>query len=252
MRRRRGARRLRVRRLLVGALGATLVWGAFGAFGYIAGWEAHAHRVGARLVESARALDHRVATAASSANATQGTHRHCIVSATGNGQLAGLLEIPAIHLTAPVEEGTTAAGAECRRRARRVLGVARRHRRRGLIGARRQLLVHLGELHAGDRVVYRTACGTAIPDPAHPSIVLDTCYPSNALFFTTQRLLVFADEVATPAPAARRAKTIGVPASDRVAYHVPAPAALAAQGLILRQTSAPMGTISFNGDASPS
>ena len=262
--RKRGGRGARGRRLVVGALGAALVWGALGAFGYIAGWESHAHRGGARLVETAQALDNRAAGDASNAHGAQGA---CVVSATGNGQLVGLLEIPAIHLTAPVEEGTTAA----------VLSVAVGHDPSsvwpGDAGTAAFLahdvsyFVHLGELRAGDRVVYRTACGTetfevthravvsqgtAIPDPARPAIVLDTCYPSNALFFTTQRLLIFADEVRSTAPRAKGGTAaIGVPAADRVTYRVPAPAALVAQGLTLQQNSAPMGTLSLSGDTSP-
>lgn len=240
-----------------------LVWGALGAFGYIAGWESHAHRAGATLVESQRKLDHAVAAR----HATSGSSAACVVTASKAGQLAGLLEIPAIHLTAPVEEGTTDT----------VLSVAVGHDPAsvwpGEAGTAAFLahdvsyFVHVGELRAGDRIVYRTACGTAtfevtrsqvvtqgtaIPDPSRPGIVLDTCYPANALFFTSQRLLVFAAEVGEPhSPGADGKGLVSVPPSDRISYSVPAPAALVAEGLTLQQNEAPMGTMALSGDTSP-
>ncbi|MGH8980249.1 MAG: class D sortase [Acidimicrobiales bacterium] len=252
-----------MRRLFLAALGVALVWGALGAFGYIAGWESHAHRAGARLVESQRALDHSVETKSSGAPSP----KDCAVSASTAGQLTGLLEVPAIHLTAPVEQGTTDA----------VLGVAVGHDpssvwpgapgTAALLAHDVSYFVNLGSLRAGDRVVYRSACGAetfevthsqvvaqgaAIPDPPEPSIVLDTCYPSNALFFTSKRLLVFAKEVDASPRAKGSSGSIGVPSSDRVEYHVPAPPSLVAEGLSLQQNEAPMGTMTLSGDTSPS
>jgi sortase A len=252
------------RRLAVSALGLALVWGALGALGYVGGWQLHARRAAGTLVGAEqRAVRHA------------GTERHvraraagCVVSAPESGQLAGLLEIPAIHLTAPVEEGTTDG----------VLSVAVGHDpssvwpgadgTAALLAHDVSYFVHLDALGPGDVVRYRTACsttrfvvsrtevvaqGTPIPETASSSLVLDTCYPSDALFFTSRRLLVWATEV-------RRASTEGAGAGDRAvevpplddpSYRVPAPAALVAQGLTLQQNEAPMGTMTLGGATSP-
>ena len=70
--------------------------------------------------------------------------------------------------------------------------------------------VHLNQLKAGDVITYRTACNTVkfavtgqqvvaagsdVANTTAPSLVLDTCWPPNALFFTPDRLLVRATEV---------------------------------------------------------
>jgi sortase A len=256
---------VRRRRWAWTALGVALIWGALGALGYVAGWQLHAHRANGTLVDAAQSLVHH----ARSAKRIHHAPAACVVGAPQSGQLAGLLSIPAIDLTAPVEEGTTDA----------VLSVAVGHDASSVwpgedgtaafLAHDVSYFVHLGSLKAGDVVLYRTACsttrfvvsrmqvvaqGTSLHETAAPSLVLDTCYPPNALFFTSERLLVWAKEAPGGGAGAGENKraTIRVPASDRVSYSVPAPAALVAQGLTLEQNEAPMGTMTLEGATSGS
>lgn len=263
-----GGRSARARRLAVTALAVALVWGALGALGYVGGWQLHAGRASGALVRAERTIARR--TAAPSGPATGGSPGSCVVTAPKTGQLAGVLVVPALHLTAPVEEGTSDP----------VLSVAVGHDPSsvwpGATGTAAFLahdvsyFVHLGALRPGETIEYETACstttfvvtraevvrqGTPIPDTRTPTLVLDTCYPSDALFFTSQRLLVWADETRT-SRTARTGQEPGAPpteapAGDQETYRVPAPAALVAQGLTLQQNEAPMGTMTLSGQTSP-
>ena len=249
--------------MALSALGVVLTWGALGALGYIGGWQLHARRAAGALVGAEQHLVRRADTVRHPRRWGAG----CVVTAPKSGQLAGLLEIPAIHLTAPVEEGTTDG----------VLAAAVGHDPSSVwpgdegtaafLAHDVSFFVHLGALEAGDVVVYRTACATTrfvvtrlqvvrqgapLAETSWPSLVLDTCYPANALFFTTERLLVWArEEARAPVGGARHGTAIGVPSLDLVGYRVPAPAALVAQGLTLEQNEAPMGTMTLRGEASP-
>ncbi|MGH9099437.1 MAG: class D sortase, partial [Acidimicrobiales bacterium] len=260
-----GTRRARApRRLALTALGIALTWGALAGLGYMGGWELHAHRANRALLDAEQSIVHHTR----GAQQTRRAPAACVVGAPRAGQLAGILEIPAVHLTAPVEEGTSDA----------VLAVAVGHDPSsvwpGANGTAAFLahdvsyFVNLGALKPGDAVLYRTACsttrftvsrsqvvvqGTPLPDTRAASLVLDTCYPSNALFFTSHRLLVWATEVqghrsgrTTQSPGEIRA-----PGLDDVSYEVAAPAALVAQGLTLQQNEAPMGTMTLQGATSP-
>ncbi len=258
----------RARRLAATGAGVALVWGALGALGYVGGWQLHARDAAGTLVRAERTMARRAG--ATVAHREAGAPGSCVVSAPRTGELAGLLVVPAIHLTAPVEEGTSDA----------VLSVAVGHDPSsvwpGATGTAALLahdvsyFVHLGALHPGDTIEYETACstitftvvrsqvvqaGTPLTDSTGPALVLDTCYPSNALFFTSQRLLVWADETGTTAlarpPGEPMPAAPAVPASDQVSYQVPAPAALVAQGLTLQQNEAPMGTMTLSGQTSP-
>jgi sortase A len=241
----------RRRRVLVTVLGVGLIWGALGLAGYATGWQTHRRQATHTLLASER-------------QARAATHgQSCVVASPTTGQLAGTLRIPALHLTAPVEEGT----------ADTQLAVAVGHDATSVWPGQSgtavflahdvSYFVHLGQLQAGDQVVYQTACntvtytvtgqqivtqGAAVADSPSPTMVLDTCYPPNALFFTTQRLLVTAAESIGPAPAPAGSPALSP--QDQVSYAVPAPADLVAQGLTLAQNEAPMGTMTLAGQTS--
>jgi len=240
--------------------GITLLWGALALGGYAMGWQAHARTGAARLLAKERSVIRHAAT--------EQPDRTCAVRVGGDGQLDGLLRIPSLGLSAPVEQGTTDA----------VLDVAVGHDSTsawpGAAGAAVLLahdvsfFGHLGQLKAGDRVLYETACaittftvtdsqvvpaGTALPNSTAPTLVLDTCYPPDALFFTSQRLVVNAVE------SAARSNSAGRPGSDAVAstptpptYTVPVPPALAAEGLTLANNEVPMGILTLGGQTAPS
>jgi sortase A len=241
---------------MVTLLGVALVWGGLGFFGYAAGWNAHKNAAQAALLRSEHQAMERIAQS--------GSNGPCVENGIQPGQLAGVLKIPSLNLTAPVEEGTDDAE----------LNVAVGHDPSSVwpgVGGAAVFLahdvsyfVHLNALHAGDVITYQTACntfnftvtglqvveaGSAVSTTTGPSVVLDTCYPPNALFYTSKRLLVRANETSTSQGAFGKGATL--PTSE-VSYTVPAPAALVAQGLTLDDNEAPMGTMTLSGDTAQS
>lgn len=242
-------------------LGVVLLWGGLALAGYAVGWQSRKDAAQTKLIAGETALAKHVARQMA---LHRGGTTTCVVSAPQDGQLAGLLRIPSLNLTAPVEEGTTDAE----------LNVAVGHDPSSvwpgsagtavLLAHDVSYFVHLDALKPGDRIIYQTACstltytvsgqqvvqqGTPVPGTTTPTLVLDTCYPPNALFFTTQRLLVSATE--TTGTHSSAAPGITVPSDDVVSYTVPAPPSLVAQGLTLQQNEAPMGTMTLSGGTSP-
>ncbi|HUC04599.1 MAG TPA: class D sortase [Acidimicrobiales bacterium] len=240
-----------MKRWVVTGIGVVMVWAAIGFTSYAVAWQAHKDHAAQVLLQSEHKAMAKIAKESHGAA--------CIVSGTKAGQLSGILSIPALNLTAPVEEGTDDAE----------LNVAVGHDPQsvwpGVDGAAVFLahdvsyFVHLNELQTGDLITYTTGCntvkfqvsgtqvvaaGSPVSNTTGPSLVLDTCYPPNALFFTSKRFLVRANEVAaatkggnlTPGQAA-------VASNENVNYTSTAPTALQAQGLTLEQNEAPMGTM---------
>jgi sortase A len=269
-------------RWLVPVLGALLVWGAVGFFGYAAGWTAHKDRAQTVLDTHSRPVERAKTSTAP-----------CVQSPPQVGQLAGTLTIPSIGLKAPIEEGTDDAELDV------AAGHAPASVWPGATGSAVFLahdvsyFVHINSLKPGDLIYYQDQCSTVafqvtgqnlvnagdpVYNAATPTLILDTCWPTNALFYTNQRLLVTAAEDPTAPPLASHSKssslhgpatgtkargghgpsasgtspttTPKVPAADTVSYSVPAPPDLVAQGLTLTQNEAPMGTMTLTGDTS--
>jgi LPXTG-site transpeptidase (sortase) family protein len=176
----------------------------------------------------------------------------------------GLLEIPALGLVAPVLQGT---GSEVLSRA---VGHVPASAWPGSEGTT-VLAAHdvtwfsrIDRLRAGDQIRYVTPCrtfgyrvtshrvvqaGYPVYDTAAARIVLDTCYPLDALYTTSRRYLVYADLVETlPTSGAPPAPAGPAPAGP---ISVPAPGALAAEGLTLRQNPVPLGTLALSGAWTP-
>ena len=177
----------------------------------------------------------------------------------------GLLKFPELDVVAPVEQGSSDA----------VLAVAVGHDPSsvwpGTNGTAVFLshdvtyFVNIGHLKQNDIVSYVTPCatytykvtaskvvaaGTTIYNSAGSTIDLVTCYPSNALFYTNQRLVVSLGLV--KASIAKTAHPLAisdhnVPTINARQPTVPVPAALAAQGLTLASDYAPMGTLTILG-----
>jgi sortase A len=242
-----------LRRVGVTLVGVVLLFVAvFGASYALAHQEHQRHAQGV-LLSSERANMARIASESHGAS--------CQVAGVRPGQLSGILTVPALHLSAPVEEGTDD----------QELNVAVGHDPQsvwpGVDGAAVFLahdvsyFVHLNELKPGDVITYQTACntvqfrvsgqqvvpaGSAVSSTTGPSLVLDTCWPPNALFFTPDRLLIRATEVGAATkganldPGAQFVRTVA--STD---YRTSAPQALQAQGLTLQQNEAPMGTMSL-------
>lgn len=120
----------------------------------------------------------------------------------------------------------------------------------------------IDQLAPGDQISVVTACttydytvdsheivqaGSVITQTAAPELVLTTCYPTDALFLTSQRYVLHASltaVVGTGGP-------VGV-ATGATTPVVPAPAALAAQGLDIAHNPAPLGSLVVTGTPSAS
>ena len=75
-------------------VGLALVWGALGLVGYQLGWKLHSGHGQQSLLRSAKTADR-----SSRSCTAQGTPK-------ADGQLAGVLGLPKLTVTAPVEQGT--------------------------------------------------------------------------------------------------------------------------------------------------
>jgi LPXTG-site transpeptidase (sortase) family protein len=247
------------------ALGACLFIAAAFYTSYAVAHQLHQDHAAQVLIQSEREAISKQSTAAQKAGiktiAGRSHGAACQIAGVKPGQLSGILSIPAIKLQAPVEQGTDDAE----------LNVAIGHNPSsvwpGLNGASVFLahdvsyFVHLNSLKPGDIVTYETACSTVqyrvsgsqiVPagspvydTPTTPTIVLDTCWPPNALFFTSQRYLVRASEVtgAVMGSSLSKGKQL-VTSSASYAYRSAAPPDLVAQGLQLDHGNyAPMGTM---------
>ena len=118
---------------------------------------------------------------------------------------------------------------------------------------------HIDQLQPNDVIDYQIGCvthvfhvvghvvvtaGAPVPQLAGNGLVLDTCWPTNALWFTPNRYLVEAQEVSV-----QTAKTAanGSGQSWPTGYTTTAPPALVAQGLTLEGNEEPMGTLTLTG-----
>ena len=231
------------RRMGVTLVGVMLLFTAIFGATYALSHQLHQDHAGNVLLASQKANALRV---------RQQVHgAACTVSDVKEGQLGGILSIPAIHLQAPVEEGTEDQELNV------AVGHAPASVWPGLAGTSVFLahdvsyFVHLNALKPGDVITYSTACntwkyqvsdqqvvaaGSSVPNTTDATMVLDTCWPPNALFFTSQRLLIHATEVGTAAkggsldPGKEFADTV-----QSTNYTTSAPPPLQAQGLSLDQ-----------------
>lgn len=181
-------------------------------------------------------------------------------AAAGGRTPTGLLEAPLLGLVAPVLQGTGDA----------VLSDAVGHLQGTvwpgqpgtsvLAGHDVTWFSHITQLQPGDQIQYVTPCrtytykvtshaivsaGTEVDSTGAPRLILDTCWPLDALYLTSTRYLVYANLVgsAPTHPATAAPASWPEPA-------VPAPPALAAQGLSLAQNDAPLGTLGLAGSPS--
>ncbi len=241
-------------------LGASLLWGSAGAAGYAISWTIRSHEASAGLM--------RVAGGRLAAERAYDAGTSCRAAAPRAGQLAGFLEVPRLGLRAPVEEGESAA----------VLSAAVGHDPASVwpgSDGTAVLAAHdvsffsrVGRLSPGDKVVYVSACrtvtfivtghrivrsGSPVANTSSPSLVLDTCWPNDALWWTPDRELVTARELSSR-PTARGSALAG----PRAVFHpgqpvaVPVPPALSAEGLTLDTNPTLLGTMTFAGRPAPS
>ena len=241
------------------AVGVLLVAGVVAWQVYAALWAANSRDTGRALVH--RFLQNRaLGTPLQGSSAGPGTAEltSCSASAQSSDPVRGLLEIPKLGVTAPVEEGDGDAQ----------LAVAVGHdpgsvwpgtAGNAVLEAHDvSYFVALPELAAGDTIRYVSPCttyvfqvsGHAVVSQGHPvyntpdpTLTLVTCWPTDALWFTPDRYLVTASEVSQSSTtgAGEQYLTVSPPPN------VPVPPALAAQGVTLATYSLPMGTFSLTG-----
>lgn len=240
-------------------LGLALVWGALGVLGFRLGWEIHSNRGQSTLLGSARTVLHETAQCT-------GTP----ATPSSDGVLAGVLGIPKLGVTAPVESGTSNS----------VLSVAVGHfdgtpwpgqtGTSALLAHDVSYFAQIDQLVPGDRIVYQSGCvtetftvtghqvvrdGSPLPPLAGTSVVLDTCWPTDALWYTPNRYLVEAVEssisVRSHAGPKGATRTSGPTLPFATSFTTPAPPSLQATGLTLPQNEEPMGTMSVAGSPSP-
>jgi len=174
----------------------------------------------------------------------------------------GLLEVPVLGLVAPVLQGTSDAVLD------EAVGHVAGSAWPGQPGTS-VLSAHdvtwfsgIGSLRPGDVLRYVTPCrtytyqvtahqivasGAPVYTTAASKVVLDTCYPFNALYITNTRYLVYAS-LASASPT----HPLVTPPPGPPPPQVPAPAPLAAQGLGLDHNDAPLGTLTITGSPSVS
>jgi sortase A len=193
--------------------------------------------------------------------AATGDPAGCRAPAGGTGP-RGLLEAPALGLVAPVQEG--ASDARLSDAVGHVPASAWPGGRPGTsVFAAHDVTWFSGidRLGPGDEIRYVTPCrtytyrvtshrvvptGYPVYSTATPTIVLDTCYPLNALYLTSSRYLVYATlSMTSPTSASPALRPSASP------FTVPVPPALAAQGLAADQNDGPLGILRFTGSASP-
>jgi len=173
---------------------------------------------------------------------------------------AGLFEAPTLRLVAPVLQGTSDS----------VLSDAVGHDPASVWPGQRGTSVlsahdvtwfsHIAQLRTGNEVRYVTPCwtytyavtshvvvtaGSPVYSTDAARLVLDTCYPLDAMYITASRYLVYARLVSSSPTHA----TAAVPGSWPIPG-VPAPAPLAAQGLDLIRNPTPLGTLRLVGPLS--
>ncbi len=240
----RHARPRRLPPVVVGSVGTGLLIVAVALVVHVAGFYARSSAVGGALIaaeRSAIAKANRTSppfrSSAPPTSAEARTASSCPVPTSGAGRPAALLEIPAIGLSAPVLQGATAS----------VLAVAVGHDPASAWPAGTGTVVldghdvtwfhRLPRLRPGqvvsvvdpcETVRYRVVSSRVVPAGTPVAnlagrLVLVTCYPLDALFFTTQRFVLTAAQIghptATPTPASTSAPkrsatpSSGVPAS---------------------------------------
>ncbi len=219
------------------------------------------HTVGDALIAQARSEIRSARASASGAPCStgpappSGSHGH------GGLSPAGLLAAPAIGLQAPVVEGVGNAQLDV------AVGHVPGSVWPGQLGTA-VLSAHdvswfsrIDHLHPGDTVTFTDRCqtlryevvgdevvksGSPLYSTLAPRLALVTCYPLDALFLTPQRYVVEADLVAVTDHGAGAPRPPVLPPP----LVVPAPPALATQGLTLATNDAPLGTLGLTGSPS--
>lgn len=93
--------------------------------------------------------------------------------------------------------------------------------------------------------------GSPVYNSANPTIVLETCYPTDALYLTPYRLLVYGKWVSSSKPGASLGPSqTAISNSVTTKYKTDIPQRIVKQGITLTTNSLPMGTLKYTGNPS--
>lgn len=250
-------------RVLFAGAGALSICAGAAVAAHIGVFYFHSSAAGGGLIGQERKAIARAAAGPSACQApgaipvTASTAVSTALQGAGAQQPAGLLEAPALGMVAPVLQGTGDS----------VLADAVGHDPASAWPGQQGTSVlsahdvtwfsRIAQLKPGDEVRYVTPCrtyaykvtshsivraGTPVYGTSAARLVLDTCYPLDALYITSTRYLVYASLVSSVPTHAMATVPEGWPAPA-----VPAPAALAAQGLTLASNHTPLGALRLTG-----
>ncbi len=171
----------------------------------------------------------------------------------------GILHISSIHLTAPVLQGTQ--DAEINSAVGHLsASVFPGERGTSILAGHNVTWFHrINAIPLGGVIAYTTASGTwtfrvihhqvvhvgaSVPNSTVPRLVLEACYPLNALYLTPYRYLVTAVLIKSPQP------PLKPHLYGSTTYHIAIPAVIRRQGVTLASNYAPMGTLDITGNPS--
>jgi sortase A len=247
------------RRQVIGTVGIVSIVAGTLIFVSIAAFYHHSDTVGHALVRSEQAKIHR---AKHDAAAHPATALQCPPFSDSAAGPQGIVRAPAIAMAAPVlandgdQQLSVAVG--------HIAGSAWPGNPGTVVLAAHDVTYfsRINVLTTGQTVEFVTPCFTyqyrvtghqvvttgspIYSSPSQSLLVLETCFPLNALYFTPQRYLV--DAVYT---GARAVGAPVVPAPTAVTASVPAPAALAQQGLTLATNDVLLGQLNLTGTPEP-
>ena len=250
------------------ALGLLLLAAVGGWQLYATLWTAHSERTGHALIRGfvknhalAAPVDRHAVEAGTAALGTCSRGHRGSGAERRSTPVRGLLEIPKLGVVAPVEQGMGDAQ----------LAVAVGHNPYSvwpghpgnavLYAHDVSYFTSIPELKSGDAVRYVTPCttydfevtshtivrqGSPVYNTQQPSVTLVTCWPTDALWFTSDRYLVSATEVSKQVTHLRTARYPKAPRAPAV----PVPATLASEGVTLTTYYLPMGTFTLAGSPS--
>ena len=261
-RRRRRARRLRPSaRVVLAAAGILAIGMGIGIVVQIGAFYYHSSTAGRDLLGQERKEIARAAVSSLVCQPPLGAAGGVVRRSTALSSPHGLLEVPALGLAAPVLQGTGDS----------VLGEAVGHDPASAWPGQAGTSVFsahdvtwfssIAKLKPGNEIRYVTPCrtytykvashavviaGSPVYNARTARLVLETCYPLDALFITSTRYLVYADLISSAPTHATAARPGSWPPPT-----VPAPSRLKAQGLDLAHNPAPLGRLHLTGSPSP-
>lgn len=234
-------------------VGAVLLLVALVGVAYPLWWNHRASHGAAKLLGEQRKL-----LARAEANTASG--KSCVPI-----QGPGILHIPSLGLLAPVQQGLSDS----------VLNISVGHdpstawpgpKSAALLAAHDvSFFSHLDQLRVGELVTYTVPCatytyrvtgslvtspGAPIPIPGGGGVVLDTCWPPNALWFTPDRYLVTANYVSEAPQSAEVTAEFAKSNPTKVNLVVKLPPGLSPGELSLTTNSQIMGKMTFVGTPS--